>query len=56
MNSKTLISASQIAGNFTLPKDRTTKLAFIAGGIGITPFRSMIKYLETQMTLDLLRY
>jgi len=28
-----------------LPEDEKIKLVFIAGGIGITPFRSMIKYL-----------
>lgn len=39
------VYASQIAGNFTLNGNERTKLAFIAGGIGITPFRSMIKYL-----------
>ncbi len=39
------IVASQLAGDFTLPKDKTQKLAFIAGGIGVTPFRSMVKYL-----------
>ena len=37
--------ASQIAGDFTLPRDPARKLAFIAGGIGVTPFRSMAKYL-----------
>ena len=37
--------ASQISGDFVMPKDKTKKLVFIAGGIGITPFRSMIKYL-----------
>jgi ferredoxin-NADP reductase/Na+-translocating ferredoxin:NAD+ oxidoreductase RnfD subunit len=37
------IVAGQLAGDFTLPKDTSKKLAFIAGGIGITPFRSMIK-------------
>jgi len=37
--------ASQLGGSFTLPKDKNQKLVFIAGGIGITPFRSMIKYL-----------
>ena len=37
--------ASQLAGDFTLPKDKNKKLVFIAGGIGVTPFRSMIKYL-----------
>ena len=36
----------QLAGDFTLPKDKNKKLVFIAGGIGITPFRSMIKYLS----------
>jgi ferredoxin-NADP reductase/Na+-translocating ferredoxin:NAD+ oxidoreductase RnfD subunit len=37
------IVAGQLAGEFTLPKNSKQKLAFIAGGIGITPFRSMIK-------------
>ncbi len=39
------IVASQRAGDFTMPKDKTKKLVFIAGGIGITPFRSMVKFL-----------
>lgn len=39
------IVASGRAGDFVLPKDSTKKLVFIAGGIGITPFRSMIRYL-----------
>lgn len=39
------IIASQLAGDFVLPKDKDKKLVFIAGGIGITPFRSMVKYL-----------
>jgi ferredoxin-NADP reductase/Na+-transporting NADH:ubiquinone oxidoreductase subunit NqrB len=40
------IMAGQLAGDFTLPRDRKKKLVFIAGGIGITPFRSMVKYLS----------
>jgi len=38
------IIASQLSGEFILPKDQKEKLVFIAGGIGITPFRSMVKY------------
>ncbi|MDE2589439.1 MAG: oxidoreductase [Patescibacteria group bacterium] len=44
MDGVTPIVASQLAGDFTLPSDQKEKLVFIAGGIGITPFRSMIKY------------
>lgn len=39
------IVASHLAGDFTMPKDPKQKIVFIAGGIGVTPFRSMIKYL-----------
>jgi ferredoxin-NADP reductase/Na+-translocating ferredoxin:NAD+ oxidoreductase RnfD subunit len=39
------IAAGQRAGDFVLPADPAKKLVFIAGGIGITPFRSMVKYL-----------
>src|SRR5258707_9859076 len=42
-NSET--GAPQLGGDFTLPADPNKRLVFIAGGIGITPFRSMIKYL-----------
>ncbi len=38
-----VIYGSQLAGAFTLPDDPAEKLAFIAGGIGVTPFRSMVK-------------
>lgn len=41
----TPIVAAQVAGDFVMPRDQKEKLAFIAGGIGITPFRSMVKYL-----------
>ena len=43
INSEMVISHLQ--GEFTLPDDQSKKLVFIAGGIGVTPFRSMIKYL-----------
>lgn len=39
-----IISAG-LAGDFTIPKDPSRKLVFIAGGVGIAPFRSIIKYL-----------
>jgi ferredoxin-NADP reductase len=39
------ILASHLGGSFTLPTNQQQKLAFLAGGIGITPFRSMVKYL-----------
>ncbi len=32
-------------GDFILPDDPALQLIFIAGGMGITPFRSMVKYL-----------
>lgn len=45
LDSSSKLAANQLAGDFVLPKDKMIKLVFIAGGIGITPFRSMIKYL-----------
>lgn len=39
------ISAGQLAGDFTLPTNQKKKLVFIAGGIGVTPFRSMVQYI-----------
>jgi ferredoxin-NADP reductase len=51
------ITAGRPAGSFTLPDDPTQKLAFVAGGIGVTPFRSMIKYLvDTGETRDIILF
>jgi ferredoxin-NADP reductase len=33
-------------GDFVLPKDSSIPLLFVAGGIGVTPYRSMIKWLH----------
>ena len=38
------MSVSQLRGDFTLPADESRKLAFIAGGIGITTFASMMRH------------
>jgi len=49
MDQNSQIVAAQLAGDFVMPKDKTKKLVFIGGGIGVTPFRSMVKYLiDTQ--------
>lgn len=45
LSSETPIMAGQLAGDFVLPRNRQQKIVFMAGGIGITPFRSMVKYL-----------
>jgi len=45
MDAETEIVANQLAGDFVLPADPNEKLVFLAGGIGVTPFRSMIQYL-----------
>ena len=39
------IMVSNLGGDFVLPDDKDKRLVFIAGGIGVTPFRSMLKFL-----------
>jgi ferredoxin-NADP reductase/Na+-translocating ferredoxin:NAD+ oxidoreductase RnfD subunit len=42
-------------GEFILPSDPNKKLVFIAGGIGITPYRSIVKYLlDTNQSRDII--
>lgn len=51
------IVASQAAGDFILPRDANKKLVFIAGGIGITPFRSMLQYcIDTNQKRDIVLF
>lgn len=45
LNEGDSITASSLSGDFTLPKDVRKKIVCIAGGIGVTPFRSMAQYL-----------
>lgn len=37
--------ADQLSGDFVMPENSIKKLVFVAGGIGVTPFRSMVKNL-----------
>ncbi len=39
------VRISEPMGDFVLPKDKSIPLLFVAGGIGITPMRSMVKWL-----------
>lgn len=39
------IIATRLSGGFTLPKNTNEPMVFIAGGVGITPFRSMVQYI-----------
>lgn len=52
-----VVSASQRAGDFVLPQDTKQKLVFISGGIGVTPFRSMLTYLiDTHEMRDIVHF
>jgi ferredoxin-NADP reductase len=43
-----IILSSSLDGDFLLPKDEKIPLVLVAGGVGIAPFRSMIKELLSQ--------
>lgn len=52
-----LLLSGSIAGDFVLPRNPAKKLVFIAGGIGVTPFRSIIKYLtDTRQVRDIVLF
>ncbi len=48
MNVGEQIEAVNPEGDFVLPDDLGTPLVFVAGGIGITPFRSILKFCYDQ--------
>ncbi|HJP80952.1 MAG TPA: FAD-dependent oxidoreductase [Candidatus Saccharimonadales bacterium] len=49
----TKLPVTGIYGDFILPRDTSKKLLFIAGGIGITPFRAQLEWLlRTGQTRD----
>ncbi|HEY4160690.1 MAG TPA: hypothetical protein VGM08_01380, partial [Candidatus Saccharimonadales bacterium] len=48
------VRLSHIAGDFTLPQDTAKPLLFIAGGIGATPYHSMIGSLTSPRDIVLL--
>lgn len=51
------ITVGQLGGHFVLPHDTTTPIVLIAGGIGITPFLSMIKnMIQTQQKRDIVLF
>ena len=48
-----VLSAGSLAGDFVMPHNQKEKLVFIAGGIGVTPYRSMVQYmLDTKEKRD----
>ena len=39
------MSATEPMGDFVLPKDKSIPLVFVAGGMGLTPYHSIVKWL-----------
>src|SRR5215213_4410938 len=42
------VDVEEPKGKFALPEDTTRPLVFVAGGIGITVFRSMLRYIREE--------
>lgn len=45
---KTEVEIGMISGSFSLPIDQSKRVVFIAGGIGIAPFMSMLRYVDEE--------
>lgn len=45
LSQNSMVQLTQVGGDFILPTKKDTKLIFIAGGVGITPFVSMVRHL-----------
>ena len=43
------VEIGSITGEFVLPEDMKKSLVFIAGGIGITPFMSMLRFVKDEV-------
>jgi len=51
------IIGSRLAGDFTLPMPVQGKFVFVAGGIGVTTFRSMVQYLvDNRVSVDVVLF
>jgi len=51
------VNASKPEGEFVLPKDYSKPIIFLSGGIGVTPFRSMINYAtDKQLPLKIIMF
>ncbi len=51
------LAGSNVLGDFILPKDTDVPLAWIAGGIGVTPFRSMAQdMVDTRTTRNVVMF
>jgi ferredoxin-NADP reductase len=46
------VDVEQPKGSFLLPEDTSKDYVFLAGGIGITPFRSMLRYIADKSLDD----
>lgn len=54
LEKESIVAVSEAMGDFVLPKNQSTPLVFVIGGIGITPLRSMAKWLlDTDQTRNI---